>query len=188
MLGLYPIGLLGATTLVARMILARITNGDAGLRLSSRTRGWAAVASLTMVGAWVFAVGAAALGNGTDGPLQSLGLVTFGCGLALMTWAQLAMGASWRIGVDPAERTELIVHGPFRAVRNPIFTGMVVALTGIGLVGPIVSLAAPLLFLAGVEIQTRLVEEPYLRSTHREYGAYAARVGRFVPVRDLRVP
>jgi protein-S-isoprenylcysteine O-methyltransferase Ste14 len=37
-------------------------------------------------------------------------------------------------------------------------------------------------FLAGLEIQVRLVEEPYLIRVHGDaYRTYAARTGRFVP-------
>ncbi len=36
--------------------------------------------------------------------------------------AQSTMGASWRIGVDTSERTELVTHGLFTVIRNPIFT------------------------------------------------------------------
>ena len=36
--------------------------------------------------------------------------------------------------------------------------------------------------IAGLEIQTRAVEEPYLRELHgKAYARYAARTGRFVP-------
>jgi protein-S-isoprenylcysteine O-methyltransferase Ste14 len=36
-------------------------------------------------------------------------------------------GASWRIGVDPDERTTLVTSGPFAIARNPIFTAMAAA-------------------------------------------------------------
>jgi protein-S-isoprenylcysteine O-methyltransferase Ste14 len=104
-------------------------------------------------------------------------------GIALVLWAQFEMGASWRIGVDRAEVTELVTSGPFRAVRNPIFSGMLLFWAGLALVAPnIASLLAPFVALAGVEVQVRLVEEPYLLATHGErYQAYAARAGRLVP-------
>jgi protein-S-isoprenylcysteine O-methyltransferase Ste14 len=41
-------------------------------------------------------------------------------GLAGSLLAQLAMGDSWRIGVDESEKTELVTAGPFAVVRNPI--------------------------------------------------------------------
>ena len=46
----------------------------------------------------------------------------------------------------------------------------------------VVTLAGALLLVAALELQTRLVEEPYLAAVHGElYVAYAARVGRFAP-------
>ena len=44
--------------------------------------------------------------------------------------AQWQMGESWRIGVDPAERTGLVTAGVFARIRNPIFTAMVIAAAG----------------------------------------------------------
>ena len=43
-------------------------------------------------------------------------------------------------------------------------------------------MVAVLLLVAAVQLQVRVVEEPYLRRVHgRVYRGYAARVGRFVP-------
>ena len=50
--------------------------------------------------------------------------------------AQIAMGASWRIGVDPDERTELVMDGPFAVVRNPIFAAMLPTALGLTLLVP----------------------------------------------------
>ncbi|MGQ1797409.1 methyltransferase family protein [Kocuria oceani] len=93
------------------------------------------------------------------------------------------MGASWRVGVDASERTELVTTGAFAVVRNPIFTAMLTTLVGLTLLVPtMVSAAALLCLLVAVELQVRLVEEPYLLRTHRQaYTSYAAHVGRFVP-------
>src|SRR5206468_3975801 len=57
-------------------------------------------------------------------------------GLAGTLWAQVGMGDSWRIGVDESERTRLIIRGPFLHVRNPIFTCMIVAVSGLALLLP----------------------------------------------------
>lgn len=97
---------------------------------------------------------------------------------------QSAMGDSWRIGVDENDRTELVVRGPFEAVRNQIFAGMIPTAVGMVLMVPNpVVLVAALALIASLEIQTRLVEEPYLLRVHGPaYGDYAARVGRFFPL------
>lgn len=114
--------------------------------------------------------------------VAAVGLVLFAAGSWLTFAAQSAMGESWRIGVDPGERTALVTHEPFRQVRNPIFTGMAAAAAGLALLAPNVAtvLAAGVLLLA-VELQVRSVEEPYLRVAMPAWAAYATRAGRFVP-------
>ena len=113
--------------------------------------------------------------------LLGAGIVVAGIAGALA--AQLAMGDSWRVGVDQSERTELVVRGPFAHVRNPIFSCMLLSAIGLLLLLPSpLSLVALALTAGGIEIQVRAVEEPYLLRTHgARYGAYAARVGRFLP-------
>jgi protein-S-isoprenylcysteine O-methyltransferase Ste14 len=115
--------------------------------------------------------------------LRPLGVVLFGAGLAATLWAQLAMGISWRIGVDPNERTELVTRGPFRMVRNPIFTAMGVAIAGLVFLVPnAVSLLSLALLVVALELHVRLVEEPYLLRVHGEaHRRYAASTGRFLP-------
>lgn len=110
-----------------------------------------------------------------------VGLAVAGVGATFVT--QLDMGASWRIGVDASETTELVTSGAFRWVRNPIFTAM--AATGLGLtlmVANVVALAGLVMLAVALELQVRVVEEPYLRATHGStYATYAARAGRFLP-------
>lgn len=114
---------------------------------------------------------------------HALGLVLYALGLAGTLVAQAAMGASWRIGVDDSEETELVTEGPFALVRNPIFSGMIPGFLGLALMVPnVFSLAGVLALVAAIELQVRCVEEPYLTRVHGErYLAYASRTGRFVP-------
>lgn len=119
-----------------------------------------------------------------DAPWAAAAGIAVGvAGVALTLVAQLAMGDSWRIGVDPAARTELVTGGVFGSVRNPIFTSMVIATVGLVLLVPnVVSIAAFVVLVAALEVQVRLVEEPYLRATHGPaYNTYLANVGRFIP-------
>ncbi|MCR6704753.1 MAG: isoprenylcysteine carboxylmethyltransferase family protein [Cellulomonas sp.] len=115
--------------------------------------------------------------------LRWAGLAAAVLGFAAVLGAQSAMGSSWRIGVDPGERTSLVTTGAFALVRNPIFTAMITALTGVALLAPTLVTAAALVSLVlAVELQVRVVEEPYLRQVHgQQYALYTARVGRFVP-------
>jgi len=115
--------------------------------------------------------------------VQVCGLVLALAGFVATLAGQIGMGASWRVGVDPEERTTLVTTGVFALVRNPVFTAMVVAQAGIVLIVPtwVTGLALVALVVA-VQLQVRAVEEPYLRAVHGgAYDAYAAQAGRFVP-------
>src|SRR5262245_2105090 len=112
-----------------------------------------------------------------------VGVALVGVGIVVTVACQAVMGDSWRGDVDPDVRTALVTTGPYRYVRNPILTATFVTSLGIALVVPN---ALALLFLVGVvaslQIQVRLVEEPYLLRVHGDaYRRYAAATGRFVP-------
>src|ERR1044072_5412297 len=119
--------------------------------------------------------------DGTVG--NAIGLALGLGGIVLTFGAQLAMGDAWRIGVDPEERTELVTDGPFRIVRNPIYSAMIPTVFGLVLMVPnVLAVVVFVCLVVSIEMQVRLVEEPYLQRTHgSDYGKYAARVGRFVP-------
>lgn len=119
--------------------------------------------------------------DGTAGHV--LGLALAAGGIVTTLASQVTMGTSWRIGVDAEERTALVTAGPFGLVRNPFFSGTGLVAAGLVLMVPnAVAIAALLALFAAVELQVRVVEEPYLlRAQGQEYRDYAARVGRFVP-------
>lgn len=177
---------------VVRTVQQVRRTGDAGLRFRQERGAPAAVAkvlfplSLVLVGP-VGAYAAVGWSEPLDAlrsaPLQWAGLALAVAGVVATYLAQLHLGESWRIGVDRDERTELVVRGAFRRVRNPIFTAMVASAVGLVLMVPSpVGLAGLAVLLAALEVQVRGVEEPYLRATHGEaYRRYEQSVGRFVP-------
>lgn len=114
--------------------------------------------------------------------LHLVGIALAIAGIGATFYAQVAMGASWRIGVDHGERTQLVTTGPFALVRNPIFAAMLPTALGLALLVPSwVALAGLAGLVVALELQVRVVEEPYLMSVHDTYAGYAARVGRFIP-------
>ncbi len=117
------------------------------------------------------------------GALHVVGVTLAATGGIAVFLAQLGMGENWRIGVSDDQRTDLITGGWFSLIRNPIYSAMLVGWTGFALMVPTwLGFAAVVVIAAGLEIQVRAVEEPYLLRTHGEaYRDYAARVGRFVP-------
>lgn len=176
-----------------RTLIQRHRTGDSGNRRTLSPRGslgWSALTA-TDIGYLMVGVGgplAHRLGLPPVSvlqhpPVQLLGVVLAVIGILAAFGAQMAMGASWRIGVDQSERTALVTSGPFGWVRNPIFTAVLVTLLGLALMVPnLVALIGWALALSGIQTQVRLIEEPHLHRVHGEpYDRYAARVGRFLP-------
>ncbi|GAT71007.1 isoprenylcysteine carboxyl methyltransferase [Planomonospora sphaerica] len=175
-----------------RTAVHRRRTGDSGLRLDAGPAGstawWAKTAfvaaiALGLAGPVAATAGMAPLSVLDHPVVGATGLVIALSGTAATLAAQLAMGASWRIGVDAGERTDLVTGGPFALARNPIFTAMITTSAGLTLMVPNVVALLPLVVLvAAIELQVRAVEEPYLLTVHGQaYQGYAARVGRFVP-------
>lgn len=166
--------------------------GDSGFRgLSGRpgsAEWWAGVLFVAALVAGLLGplAGLAGLGNlplFDRAALQWAGVVVATLGILGTLLTQIAMGNSWRVGVRESEHTELVIDGLFAVVRNPFFAASLLTGAGIALVVPnVVALLGWALLLAAVELQVRVVEEPYLRRHHGEaYRAYLVSVGRFVP-------
>jgi protein-S-isoprenylcysteine O-methyltransferase Ste14 len=115
--------------------------------------------------------------------LHAVGIVLAALGGLAVFAAQLGMGKNWRVGVSEEQRTDLVTGGWFSICRNPIYTAMVVGWTGFALMVPTwLALGAVVVIALALELQVRVVEEPYLARTHGdEYRAYASAVGRFIP-------
>lgn len=58
------------------------------------------------------------------------GLVVFGAGLGFAVWARRHLGRNWGTPMTQKTDPELITSGPYRWVRHPIYTGIVLALAG----------------------------------------------------------
>lgn len=115
--------------------------------------------------------------------LRVVGVFLMGCATLLIAAAQVQMGKSWRIGIDEGAKPGLVTTGLYDLCRNPIYAFMFMWLAGrIFLVGNWLAVALLAIVYVGVRLQVRQ-EELYLERTYGdEFRAYAARVGRFVPL------
>lgn len=101
-------------------------------------------------------------------------IATFSC------WRE--MGRSWRLGIDPEERTQLIFSGPFCIVRHPIYALSILLVLGTLATTPTrVMLVIVIVHIACLQFEARR-EEIYLLGKHgRIYAEYMKDVGRFLP-------
>ena len=175
-------GVFGVVALCGRTLLHVRATGRWPLLVPRSAAAWIGQGALTL---GIFGAPAGALLEPIflNDVLGVMGLVVLGTGVAGVVVAQAQMGRSWRAGVDPSERTELVTRGLFERVRNPIYASMVLAVLGVGLVTPnAVTIASTVLAAVGAEVLVRQVEEPYLSSVHgAAFAHYSAHTGRFLP-------
>ncbi len=100
-----------------------------------------------------------------------------------LTWlCWIKMGTSWRMGIDPNERTTLVFNGPYAFVRHPIYglSQVLVIATLAALPSPFMLIIA-LLHMFFMQWEVRR-EDKYLVLLHGPaYSNYMQRVGRFFP-------
>jgi protein-S-isoprenylcysteine O-methyltransferase Ste14 len=61
---------------------------------------------------------------------QAIGVLLTAAGVGIACWARYHLGANWSGVVTLKEGHELIRTGPYRAIRHPIYTGILLALLG----------------------------------------------------------
>ena len=114
------------------------------------------------------------------------GVLVAGASFWLTRTCWRTMGRNWRMGIDPAERTSLVMGGPFQYVRHPIYAlSQVMMLAVVAAVPSPLMIGAAALHLILLQWEARR-EEAYMLQTHgEEYSRYCDRVGRFLPFKSI---
>lgn len=115
--------------------------------------------------------------------VEALGASLYLAGFLLMGWGLLALGRSYQLGgSDPRASDRMVVDGPYRLVRHPMYTAALAISLGLSLL--VQSWAFFAVFCIYLALILRLVplEEDGLRKAYGErYLDYARRTGRLVP-------
>jgi protein-S-isoprenylcysteine O-methyltransferase Ste14 len=69
-------------------------------------------------------------GINSDPWRAGLGLVLFAVGLGFAIWARVHIGRNWGTPMSQRDDPELVSSGPYRLVRHPIYSGVLVAAAG----------------------------------------------------------
>lgn len=112
----------------------------------------------------------------------AIGTVLVLLGLLFAGWARVHLGGNWSGAVTVKHGHTLIRRGPYRYVRHPIYSGMLVALIGTALaVGAAYAFIATALILIGFIVKLQL-EEARMRDTFpTDYDDYSRHTARLVP-------
>jgi protein-S-isoprenylcysteine O-methyltransferase Ste14 len=99
----------------------------------------------------------------TSAPLEAFGLVVLWLGLALRVWSIAALGSSFRTTVEVEPGQAIVSTGPYRCVRHPSYTGLLLIAAGLGVArGAWASLAACVVLLLPALVRRIHVEEAEL--------------------------
>jgi protein-S-isoprenylcysteine O-methyltransferase Ste14 len=117
------------------------------------------------------------------GPNRALGLVVMWLGLAIRVWAVAALGRAFRTTVEVDADQAVVSSGPYRWVRHPSYTGLLLIVAGFGLaVGNWLALAVCVTLPLPALLRRIDVEEAELtRVLGEPYRAYRTRTKRLIP-------
>jgi protein-S-isoprenylcysteine O-methyltransferase Ste14 len=90
--------------------------------------------------------------------LEVLGVVLFVAGLGLAVWARVNLGRNWGMPMTQKAEPELVTSGPYRLIRHPIYSGILLAMAGSALASDLLWLIV-LAVCAAYFIYSATVEE-----------------------------
>ncbi len=110
------------------------------------------------------------------------GLVLTAAGVAISIWARVSLGTNWSGVVTLKDNHELIRKGPYRRVRHPIYTGLLLGMIGTAMIkGHLRGWLGFLIVLAAYYFKARR-EEGFLRQEFGEgFEEHSRRTGMFLP-------
>jgi protein-S-isoprenylcysteine O-methyltransferase Ste14 len=113
--------------------------------------------------------------------VQALGALLFVCGLALAVWARVYLGRNWGMPMTRKDEPELVTLGPYRFVRHPIYSGILLAVLGTALATEIYWLIAAGLmgsyFIYSARVEERLMADSFPTT----YPSYRAKTKMLIP-------
>lgn len=120
----------------------------------------------------------------SSGIWASAGLTVEVIGMALAFWARYTLGTNWTGRITTGGSQQLVVTGPYKLVRHPIYTGGLLAILGTAIVAGVSSALLGFgLTLMGIWIKLQREEAALREHFGPAYEEYSQRVSAVVPLR-----
>jgi protein-S-isoprenylcysteine O-methyltransferase Ste14 len=114
--------------------------------------------------------------------IAALGVALTAAGLLLAIWARAYLGQNWSGTVTVKIAHSLVRTGPYRVVRHPIYTGIVLAMAGTALCqGRLFAYSGAALAGLGLWLKSRLEERFMIQTFGSEYEEYRRSTGALFP-------
>lgn len=102
-------------------------------------------------------------------------------GLAFAVWARVHLGKNWGMPMSLKENPELVTSGPYRLVRHPIYSGVLLAMLGSAIVGGVFWLLVVVLFGIYFIYSGRQEEKIMTKEFPDQYPEYMKRSKMLIP-------
>jgi protein-S-isoprenylcysteine O-methyltransferase Ste14 len=116
-------------------------------------------------------------------PLLVAGLVLMVAGIAIRQWAVFVLGRFFTVDVRVHDHQTVVERGPYRWVRHPAYTGLILTFVGIGLALENWAALAILIVVptAALVVRIHFEEQALLEGLGEPYREFAARRPRLFP-------
>jgi protein-S-isoprenylcysteine O-methyltransferase Ste14 len=121
-------------------------------------------------------------GAGIHSPvLGAIGAVVFASGIALAIWARIHLGRNWGMPMTQKAEPELVTSGPYRLVRHPIYSGLLLAVLGTALATSLTGLIIVAILAAYFYFSASVEERNLTRTFPTAYPAYRTHTKMLIP-------
>ncbi|GAB4050813.1 hypothetical protein GCM10028810_46650 [Spirosoma litoris] len=102
-------------------------------------------------------------------------------GMMFGAWARQVLADNWSGAIQQVEKQTLVTKGPYKYIRNPMYTGILSAALGTTLYQPSWSSLTGLLILYTIYAVKIRREEHFLGQVFPGYSAYSQHTWRLIP-------
>jgi protein-S-isoprenylcysteine O-methyltransferase Ste14 len=113
--------------------------------------------------------------------LRAVGVILLVAGLGLCVWARINLGRNWGMPMTKKDDPELVTSGPYRYVRHPIYSGLLLAIVGTAIATDLAWLVAAAI-VGAYFFYSASVEEKLMSSSFPDaYAEYRSRTKMLIP-------
>lgn len=116
-----------------------------------------------------------------DLALEIVGASILVAGIATAVWARVNLGRNWGTPMSRQAEPELVTSGPYRLVRHPIYSGLLLAMLGTALATDLLGLVVVAMLGAYFVHAAKVEERNLIEGLPAAYPAYRARTRMLIP-------
>jgi protein-S-isoprenylcysteine O-methyltransferase Ste14 len=113
--------------------------------------------------------------------VRILGLVLFLIGIVFALWARKYLGKNWGMPMTQKQSPELVTSGPYRYIRHPIYSGMLLMALGSLLDVNLYWLVVFVVFAVYFVYSSVFEEALMMKQFPKEYPSYKRKTKMFIP-------